>query len=161
MSRDINQLHPEMIERYMRFREKMSEKGLSFVLTCADRTILEQMALYSMGRMPLIDVTRMRFIAKLSNIKEEQNRKVTWTLASKHITNMFDDDLNNDYSRAFDIAMLKDNRSAHWDLKVSVNDNDIPDYMEAGMIGESCDLVWGGRWRKKDYVHFQLPEDVI
>ena len=73
---------------------------------------------------------------------------VTWTRKSKHIV-----------CKAFDIAIKKDGKPT-WDLKVNVNKNDIPDYAEAGAIGERCDLEWGGSWtaKKKDFPHFQLRE---
>jgi peptidoglycan LD-endopeptidase CwlK len=75
-------------------------------------------------------------------------RIVTWAQHSKHTERT-----------AFDIAIKKDDK-AIWDTKVDVNDNDIPDYIEAGKIGESVGLEWGGSWstKKKDFPHFQLPE---
>lgn len=76
-----------------------------------------------------------------------QGPKVTWTKKSKHTDRT-----------AFDIALLK-GAKAHWDVKVSVNGNEVPDYIEAGEIGESVGLVWGGRWKSPDYVHFQLKEE--
>ena len=69
--------------------------------------------------------------------------KVTWTTNSRHT----DRD-------AFDIAIVKDGNPV-WDVKVNVNINEIPDYLEAGQIGESIGLVWGGRWGKPDYPHYQ------
>ncbi len=73
---------------------------------------------------------------------------VTWTHKSLHIQR-----------KAFDIVILKDKKPT-WDLKVDVNDDQIPDYAEAGAIGERCGLEWGGSWtaKKKDYPHFQLRE---
>lgn len=69
---------------------------------------------------------------------------VTWTRASKHTER-----------RAFDIAILNQGKPI-WDVKVDVNENDIPDYQEAGKIGESVRLVWGGRFKSPDYCHFEL-----
>lgn len=71
---------------------------------------------------------------------------VTWTRRSRHIT-----------GEAFDIAIKKDGKPT-WDLKANVNKNEIPDYAEAGAIGERCGIEWGGSWtsKKKDYPHFQL-----
>ena len=69
--------------------------------------------------------------------------KVTWTTNSRHT----DRD-------AFDIAIVKDGKPV-WDVKVNVNINEIPDYLEAGQIGESIGLVWGGRWGKPDFPHYQ------
>jgi peptidoglycan L-alanyl-D-glutamate endopeptidase CwlK len=77
---------------------------------------------------------------------------VTWTLKSRHID-----------GEAFDIAILADGQPT-WDPKVSVNDNDDPDYLEAGQIGESIGLEWGGRFKdgkgrpRPDAPHFQLPK---
>ena len=72
-------------------------------------------------------------------------RKVTWVKVSRHTGRT-----------AFDIAILKDGKPT-WDAKVSVNMNDIPDYVEAGQIGESIGLKWGGRWLKNtDWPHFEL-----
>jgi hypothetical protein len=45
-----------------------------------------------------------------------------------------------------------------WDTKIDVDADHIPDYEEAGKIGESVGLVWGGRWKIPDYPHFQLKE---
>ena len=71
---------------------------------------------------------------------------VTWTLKSRHLL-----------GEAFDIAILKDGKPV-WDTKVDVNKDGIFDYLEAGQIGEEIGLVWGGRWAKPDYPHFQLGE---
>jgi peptidoglycan L-alanyl-D-glutamate endopeptidase CwlK len=71
--------------------------------------------------------------------------KVTWTKASRHTRRT-----------AFDIAILKDGKPV-WDTKVDVNVDLVPDYLEAGQIGESVGLEWGGRWRSPDFPHFQLP----
>lgn len=79
---------------------------------------------------------------------------VTWTLKSKHCERT-----------AFDIAILRDGKPT-WDTKVSVNNNDIPDYEEAGRIGESLGLTWGGRFKNQkgeprpDYPHFELKKEV-
>lgn len=77
---------------------------------------------------------------------------VTWTLKSRHID-----------GEAFDIAILNDGKP-DWRDKVSVNENDVPDYLEAGQIGESIGLEWGGRFKnnkgkpRPDAAHFQLPK---
>jgi peptidoglycan L-alanyl-D-glutamate endopeptidase CwlK len=80
--------------------------------------------------------------------RTKPGNKVTWTRNSKHVN-----------GSAFDIAILSDGQPT-WELKVSVNDNDVGDYYEAGQIGESIGLEWGGRWRSPDYPHFQLRTEV-
>jgi hypothetical protein len=106
MSRDLTELDPELLELYQKFNLKMGEAGLIHVVTCTSRTILEQMALYTMGRLLVGDVNLFRHAAGLYPIGIEENKKVTWTLNSKHVTNMFDKDLNNDKARALDFAIL-------------------------------------------------------
>lgn len=69
---------------------------------------------------------------------------VTWTRNSLHTKRI-----------AFDIAVLRDGKPI-WDVKVDVDADGLGDYYEAGEVGESVGLVWGGRWKKPDYAHFQL-----
>jgi peptidoglycan L-alanyl-D-glutamate endopeptidase CwlK len=126
------------------------------MLTCTARTVREQIALYAQGREKLDQVNALRKIAGLSPITfQENSRKVTWTLASKHIIDLEDNIPENDKSRAFDIAILRDDRPT-WNLKVNVNKNDIPDYDEAGRIGEAVGLRWGGRFPSPDRPHFEV-----
>jgi peptidoglycan L-alanyl-D-glutamate endopeptidase CwlK len=154
MSRNINKMHLELREKYYLFEEKMEEKGIPFIITCVDRNITEQMALYVQGRLPLKDVNRFREVAGLYLFKSEQENKnaVSWTLKSRHITNI---EKNVIFSEAFDIV-ITENGKANWNLKADVNKDDLPDYFQAGEIGESVGLEWGGSFH--DYVHFQLKK---
>ncbi len=68
---------------------------------------------------------------------------VTWTRNSRHTKR-----------DAFDIALLLQGKPV-WDTKIDIDNDHIPDYQEAGKIGESVGLVWGGRWPKPDNPHFQ------
>jgi peptidoglycan L-alanyl-D-glutamate endopeptidase CwlK len=124
-SRKIEDLVPELQEKYYLFEAKMKEAEIPFMVTCTYRSQQEQNDLYAQGR-------------------TKPGKKVTWTLKSKHIDR-----------KAFDIAILKD-RKPTWDLKADVNDNDLPDYKEAGRIGQSVGLIWGGSWNSPDYPHFQI-----
>jgi peptidoglycan L-alanyl-D-glutamate endopeptidase CwlK len=74
-------------------------------------------------------------------------RKVTWTQHSRHTDR-----------EALDIAILKGGEIV-WDPKVDVDMDRVPDYLEAGIIGEQCGLVWGGRWKTSppDFPHCELP----
>lgn len=142
MSRDISKLTDSMQKKFGEFQNKMKIWGIPFMVTSVDRSILEQMALYVQGRLTLLEVNRFRIMSKMSPITEEENKKVTWTLNSKHVTNMFDEDLNNDRSRAFDIAIIRDGKPV-WDLKINVNENDLPDYEEAAVLARECGLKAG------------------
>lgn len=156
MGRSLFDIDPRLLKLYCKFYTEMEKANIIHVVTCTSRTIIEQMALYTMGRLSLSDVNIFRKIARLLPIDISENKKVTWTLNSKHITNMFDDDLNNDKAKAFDIAILNKQGQVVWDIKVNVNENDIPDYEEAGAIGESVGLKWGGRFSCPDRPHFEL-----
>lgn len=37
-----------------------------------------------------------------------------------------------------------------------LSEKDIEDYTFIGKIGEALGLVWGGRWKSRDLVHFEL-----
>lgn len=80
--------------------------------------------------------------------RTKSGRKVTWTLKSKHLDGL-----------AFDIVILR-GRVAQWDVKVDVDENGIPDYTQAGQIGEALGLTWGGRWETPDFPHFELKEEI-
>lgn len=128
MSRKIEDLVPEMQFKAREFAGRMAEVGIPFMWTCTYRSQQEQDELWGHGR------------------NGDKRPQVTWTRKSKHTQRT-----------AFDIAILNDGQPC-WDLKVSVNENDVGDYYEAGHIGEELGLEWGGRFRKPDYCHFQLKE---
>ena len=156
-SRKIEDLVPKLQMLYYQFKAKMDLAKIPFIVTCTARTVKEQVALYAQGRQILNEVNVLRAQAQLPPITEAENKnKVTSTLQSKHLVDLEDPITTNDKSSAFDIAILK-NGKATWDLKINVNNNEIPDYMEAGKIGQSVGLIWGGSWINfKDYPHFQL-----
>jgi peptidoglycan L-alanyl-D-glutamate endopeptidase CwlK len=157
----LAQMHPDLFKKYQLFEAKMNKEKIPFMLTSVARTVKEQVALYSQGRDPINTVNLLRKAAKLAPITSAQNIKVTWTLTSKHLIDLDDGTVNNDFSRAFDIAII-DNKKPSWNLKVDVNKDKIPDYIEAGNIGESVGLVWGGRFKNSrgvlipDYPHYQI-----
>jgi peptidoglycan L-alanyl-D-glutamate endopeptidase CwlK len=154
-SRKIEDLTPKMQLLYSQFKAKMDEAKIPFIVTCTARSVKEQQALYAQGRHSLVEVNIMRAIAGLPPITETENKyKVTWTLNSRHLVDLDDGNLDNDKSRAFDIVITKD-KKAIWDIKVDVNQNQRPDYFEAGKIGESVGLKWGGRFKTPDYPHFE------
>jgi len=157
-SRKIEDMTQRMIDLYYKFENAMKSAGIPFIVTCTARTFQEQVALYAQGRQALDETNFLRKKAGLSLITEKENqRQVTWTLSSKHIVNWEDDNPENDRAMAFDFALLTPGGKAHWDLKANVNKNEVSDYQEAGLIGESVGLVWGGRFRKKDMCHFEQP----
>lgn len=161
MSRDPEMfIKPELIPA---FKERCKQAGIVVMITRVDATELEQMALYAQGRESLEAVNIKRNIADMAPIKEKQNRKVTWTLNSKHIPVIVRlDDKGNPVkkSRAFDFAVVKDGIPT-WLSKIDVDLDGEADYLECGIIGESLGLQWGGRWKDSegkpnpDFPHLQ------
>ncbi len=151
MSRDPKMLVPEVYAKWMDWDARMTAAGIPHILTSTGRWLEEQMALYVQGRVPLATVNRFRVAVGMTPLPDGENRPVTWTLSSKHVLRPSQ---GITLARAFDFAIVK-NGVATWDLKVSVNQNDIPDYQEAGQIGVNCGLIWGGNWGTPDYPHLE------
>jgi len=150
-SREIKFLHPDIIGRYELFSEEMGNAGLKFVVTCTARSLAEQVMLFCQGRMELRYVNQIRGRLNFAPLAPDGNKIVTWTLNSKHVV-----DERNHYSKAFDIVLFDVLGNHTWIIKVDVNNNEIPDYLEAGKIGEKCGLIWGGRFKTPDYCHFEI-----
>lgn len=143
-SRKIEDLTPRMQAKILVFESRLKDAGLShFRRSCTYRSQAEQNALWKMGRESLLDVNAARAAVGLAAITEKQNRKVTWRAVSIHTCR-----------EAVDYYVYRDGK-ADWDIKVDINDNDIPDWREFGAIAASCGLEWGGNWRKPDVPHVQ------
>lgn len=79
-SRKIEDLVPELQEKFVDFKSGMRDAGIDFIVTCTYRSQDEQNRLYAQGR-------------------TVSGKKVTWTLNSKHTER-----------KAFDIAVIKDGK---------------------------------------------------
>jgi peptidoglycan L-alanyl-D-glutamate endopeptidase CwlK len=163
MSRKIEDLTPECQIKYMNFMKKMADAVHHYTVTCVARLMIEHMAIWSQGRYDTDHTNALRKLAGLAPITEWENlKKKTWTLHSKHLV---DPDDPKHGVTAFDIAMLDEKGKPTWDIKADIDDDNISDYEEAGRIGESCGLTWGGRFKDSkgrptpDYCHFQDDED--
>lgn len=156
MSRDLNLLHPQLQDLVPLFINGCKDKGHKVIITCTGRDFKEQVALYAQGRQPLEEVNRLRKIVKWAGITAQQNKKkVTWTLASRHIINLDDSDIKNDKATAFDFAIIKDGK-AIWDVKVDVDKDGVADYLECALVAKKLGLEAGGFWKSPDYPHIQM-----
>lgn len=154
-SRNIQDCTPSLQRKIKAFTIAMFSAGIPFIITCTARMVDEQVALYAQGRKGLNDVNKLRIMAGLPRLTDEkQNTIVTWTLASNHIIDLDDANPDNNLSRAFDIAIAPGGKPV-WDVKVDANADLLPDYEQAGKIGESVGLRWGGRFSKPDRPHFE------
>ncbi len=127
MSRDLNKATPGirlLIQEVLRrapdeFCNKELEEEV--FVTDVDRDIKVQVARYAQGREPLEKVNRLLKYAGLASITSKENgRKVTWTLVSRHIVDLFDDDPVNDLSRAVDIGLKWHGKYVDGDTKEEV-----------------------------------------
>jgi peptidoglycan L-alanyl-D-glutamate endopeptidase CwlK len=142
--RDEALLDAVVFEKCQEFKARCAQAGIQVSIIETYRSVTIQAAYYSQGRRPLAEVNILRSKAGLWPITEKQNRKVTWTLNSIHF-----------YSCAFDFAILIDGKMT-WNTKADFNENDMPDYEEAGKIAKECGLEWGGDFDgKADMVHCQ------
>lgn len=149
MSRDLNLLTPTLKSKLFVLENKALDAGILFIVTCTARTYLEQFALYAQGREKLEMVNHLRDNAGLGPIQERENKIVTWTLDSKHVIND-----KRTLSQAFDIVIVEKDRPI-WDIKVNVNNNEIPDYLELAKIGKGLGLTAGAYFKHPDYPHFE------
>lgn len=160
MSRDLNLLTPYMKRKVIELGKLAEEAGIPFIVTRTGSTPLEQQTLYLQGRKSLAEVNHFRKVCKWAPITKAQNRKVTWTLNSKHVVNTEDLNFYNDHSTAFDIALKSGKFGVHWNAKADINHNEVPDYAELGRLGERIGLVWGGAFSTPDRPHFQQPKGI-
>lgn len=144
MSKFISDLHPsfqpkarKVIESLKR-DEKLKNMGVeNIAIVETKRELTVQMAYYSRGRMAAEDVKAMYKAAGLYDItSKEAMTAITWTLKSRHLEGL-----------AIDLVPVKDGK-CWWDAPEMVLER-------MGEIGEECGLVWGGRWKEKDFYHFQ------
>jgi len=142
-SRNIDDLCPAVADRCRRFIDECKRKGIPVIVTSTIRTEAEQCAYYMQGRKDLNTVNKYRREAGLPVITQKENRIITKNRISIH-----------EFECAFDVAVTKAG-TVIWEIKADVNGNNIPDYEEIGIIGESLGLRWGGRFTFKDYCHFE------
>jgi hypothetical protein len=147
-------VRPELIDQ---FKEKCAAVGLKVVLTSVDRSYKEQTAYFAQGRETLEITNSLRKAAGLPPIGEEENKKkITWTMNSKHIINLDDERTDNDRSNAFDFAIVGVDGKINWDVKADINKDNVWDYLQCAMIGESLGLTSGRVFKSPDYPHLEI-----
>lgn len=128
-SRKVEDLTPEAQDKFKEFKAAVEAAGILFTVTSTYRDQEMQDYLYASGR------TRPGPILTKVKHSRHQDRE------------------------AWDIAMIGPKGEICWDVKVDVNKNQIPDYLEAARIGASLGLVAGGLWEGfKDWPHYELSK---
>ena len=144
MNRDIKCCCKELQEKWIIGKEECRKIGIEIALSCTSRTPLEQTAQYLRGRVPYVVARMVYSNVMLSELSEEGNKIVTWTLESKHVIYPNKRPL----SEAFDFYIVK-NGKAIWDVKADVNKDELPDYKQVADIFEKLGLRSG--------IHFGDP----
>ena len=152
MSRDLNEATPRMRDFAIKLIGLAKEElNLRVIVTDVSRLFEVQVALYAQGRETLENVNKLRSRAKLAPITHLENKnKVTWTLASKHIINLSNDDPTDDKSHAIDFGILDNNGKYQGDVKADVNKDNKSDYIQLGLLAKKIDpeIIWESYWNK-------------
>jgi len=157
-SRKVEDLHPTLRSLVPEWKKRCIEAGIGEpIITCTARTFREQVATFAQGREDIFYINDLRKLAAMEPISEAEAKKVvSWTMASKHITNLANSENKDDYARAFDFALVKPGGAVHWDTKADVDNDKVNDYAEAGKIAVELGLEYGGNWPTPDRAHIQL-----
>lgn len=140
-------MHPELFKKYQEFLQAANSQNIFFKVVQVMRLQEYQDILYKQGRTKLDVLNQYRKEMGLYQLSPKENKIVTWTHSSKHILKTFPEYDNKQYSEAFDIAVLKNNK---------IDYTDLTPYKILGNIAESCGLTWGGKWKTPDYPHYQI-----
>jgi peptidoglycan L-alanyl-D-glutamate endopeptidase CwlK len=143
-SRKIEHLHPDLRPLALAFLDRCADAKLSVFITQTYRSTAYQNDLYAQGRtraqldaVGLTDVIARPSLPRVTNAlggSSEHNATLNGQPAA----------------RAFDIAFMSAGK-ASW--------SDAMPWDQAGAIGRSLGLEWGGDWKSfKDRPHFQLPK---
>lgn len=122
------------------------------IITCTLRTWEEQEALHAQGRLPLIEVNRLRKKAGLIAISQTEAKKIVTNAEpgqSKHNPD------KTGMSRAFDIGFL--NLSSGKNTSLNWNEKLFEEFAKILLDKYSDKIEWGGNWKKfKDFPHFEI-----
>ena len=119
----------------------MASRKLSDLAPSFRPLVVDFLARLAEARIPVLIVETRRTEAEH---QANLNAGKSWTAHSKHIDGL-----------AIDVAPYKKYELAgksevQWNDEATV-------YQKIGAIGELCGLKWGGRWKQKDLVHFEMP----
>lgn len=163
----IEDMCPELAEKYQLHGQRLIDVGIRYRLACVLRLPIHQEALWAQGREPLTVVNLLRVAAGMSPLPLTLSgvyggKRVTyaehpekWIVTKTKNSRHFPDKLGK--SHAYDIEILKsldDGGKIHWDTKYDGQDDGKPDYIQAAEEGKACGLECGADWG--DYPHYQV-----
>lgn len=133
-------LIPELRDILLDGISNLEDNGWFPLVVQAHRSIETQDALYAQGRESLDTVNKLRAIAGLDPILEDENSRIVTSARggkSKH-----------NYGKAFDLVNYPENSGAEW--------NNLEFYNAANDVFEPNGLSWGGYWKKQDLPHWEM-----
>lgn len=128
-SRRLEDLAPDVEHLAELFLNAAEDSGIEVLVTCTYRSGIEQAALYAQGR-----TTKGKIVTNAKPGESLHNTMLNGKPAA----------------RAFDFVPMLYAKPL-WD-------DTHPYWEKLGEIGESVGLKWGGRWKKPDKPHMELPE---
>ena len=145
--KDIYSLDPVVAKKVELFIQRCAEAGYPVLVVETMREPITQLLYFIQGRIsnedrklnPDIDkeLNKMRKLFKFWDLAPtEINKKVTWTLDSKHF-----------YGKAVDFVPFI-NGKISWNAPSNY-------WQKCGEIAENLGFEWGGRWQQKDLPHIQ------
>jgi hypothetical protein len=149
--RDIESLAEPMRKKISELIAACDQAGQSvFVFeTLRDENV--QAAYCAQGRESLERVNQLRGFAGLSSIGAVQNKQKITDDPPLGLATIYKG-VGHGNGTAADIVPQKGNGALWWNAPYEV-------WEKIGKIGESLGLVWGGRWKSRDYPHFQMPRE--
>lgn len=140
LHRDIELLKEPFKQIVKAMLARLDQLGIKYYINETLRDPEVQRAYFAQGRAALADVNELRKKAGLWPLTEAENdKKVTWTLKSKHLEGL-----------AIDICPSK-NGYAWW----AAPDEE---WKEIADISRECGLDAGYFWEQKDAPHHQIKE---
>ncbi len=149
VSRSLSDCNPELAEKALLVQETFIRRFSPWLLliTCTQRPQAIQDALYQQGRATLPQVNAVRATVGLPPITAAENKPVTWVTHSKH---------TKEPAEAVDFVVALD-PDGDGPVKPVLEWEDEARYRAMGEIAEGLGLVWGGRWKKPDFCHVEVP----
>lgn len=137
LHRDIESLEEGFQQKVRALLTRLDQLGIHYRISETLRDIEVQRAYYAQGREPLVTVNRLRSVAGLYPLSEEENsRQITWTMQSRHLE-----------GRAIDIVPSKSG-TFWWTAPDSK-------WKEIAEVAKELGLAPGYFWKKKDCPHIQ------
>lgn len=140
LHRDIESLEEGFQQRVRVLLARLDQLGIKYRISETLRDIEVQRAYYAQGREPLVTVNRLRSVAGLWPLSEEENkRQITWTMQSRHLE-----------GKAIDLVPSV-NGTFWWTAPDSK-------WKEIAEVAKELGFDAGYYWKKHDSPHIQLKE---